>query len=658
VTVDGHALVSNVAYHPFGAPKSWNWGNGGTSVRAFDSDGRMTTHTLGSTTRTVSYDAASRIYQIDDGTPLTTNTYTYDTLDRLTSFISSATNQAYAYDLTGNRTQLTIGANTYTNTIASTSNRLTSTSGPAPAKTYTYDAAGNVTNVGTRPFIYRDDGRYSTVIAVPGFGMIPPVVLAGYAFNGIGQRVGKTGGSTVTPTIFVYDEAGRLLGEYDTGLGNPIREYIYLGDMLVGVLTNNAYVLDNTATATTVVGTWPTVMTGYTTVYGNSFRTHVAGTGTDSFTWTPTLPSSGSYRVYARWVAGTDRATNATYEITGTAGTTPVAVNQQLRDGEWVLLGTFAMAPGVGHNVKLTDNANGLVVADAVKFVPDNASTVYAVHTDHLNTPRLVVDQNQVAVWRWDQSDPFGNNTANQDPDGNSITFEFPLRFPGQYFDKETNLHYNYYRDYDPAVGRYTQSDPIGLAGGINTYGYVGGNPTGNFDPLGLAVYIMGNPAVAPVVAGSQDPTGYHLYLRLIPNDPTAFSNLSGWSVQSNGQISATLGGQPFGAGFNIPFGNLRSAPNEDPSNASFRQRVDPPCGMSDTQFINLLIQASASYKNNLPYSPLPSGRSFNSNGYVAGVLQATGVVPPPLNTSGAFQAPGYNKPIPLTPLYSPMCCR
>jgi RHS repeat-associated protein len=47
--------------------------------------------------------------------------------------------------------------------------------------------------------------------------------------------------------------------------------------------------------------------------------------------------------------------------------------------------------------------------------------------------------------------------------------FEFPLRYPGQYFDKETNLHFNYFRDYDPAIGRYTQSDPIGLRGGLNT---------------------------------------------------------------------------------------------------------------------------------------------------------------------------------------------
>jgi RHS repeat-associated protein len=63
---------------------------------------------------------------------------------------------------------------------------------------------------------------------------------------------------------------------------------------------------------------------------------------------------------------------------------------------------------------------------------------------------------------------------------------ENPLRYPGQYYDKETGLHYNYLRYYSPRVGRYITPDPIGLAGGNNPYVYVGNNPMNKIDPFGL----------------------------------------------------------------------------------------------------------------------------------------------------------------------------
>jgi RHS repeat-associated protein len=108
------------------------------------------------------------------------------------------------------------------------------------------------------------------------------------------------------------------------------------------------------------------------------------------------------------------------------------------------------------------------------------------VHTDHLNTPRLITNQTGQAVWRWDNTDPFGGNVPDENPSGLG-NFTCNLRLPGQYFDKETNLHYNYFRDYDPAIGRYIQSDPLGLLAGINTYAYVGGNPlTGRSGPTRL----------------------------------------------------------------------------------------------------------------------------------------------------------------------------
>jgi len=114
------------------------------------------------------------------------------------------------------------------------------------------------------------------------------------------------------------------------------------------------------------------------------------------------------------------------------------------------------------------------------------AVRVLYLHADHLGTPRLATDAQQRVVWRASYQS-FGAATANEDPDGDGHPTRLNLRLPGQYFDAETGTHYNYFRDYDPQLGRYLQSDPIGLDGGVNTYAYADANPMSAVDPLGLA---------------------------------------------------------------------------------------------------------------------------------------------------------------------------
>ncbi|WP_295628487.1 RHS repeat-associated core domain-containing protein [uncultured Nitrosomonas sp.] len=130
---------------------------------------------------------------------------------------------------------------------------------------------------------------------------------------------------------------------------------------------------------------------------------------------------------------------------------------------------------------------------------------VYTIHADHLNTPRVIVNASNIPVWRWGNVHAFGSNLPDEDPDGNSQLFEYHPRFPGQYFDKETNLHYNYFRYYEPETGRYISPDPIGLSGGLNIYGYALQNPLTYTDPTGEAVPALiaacaGNPACAAAV--------------------------------------------------------------------------------------------------------------------------------------------------------------
>jgi RHS repeat-associated protein len=183
--------------------------------------------------------------------------------------------------------------------------------------------------------------------------------------------------------------------------------------------------------------------------------------------------------------------------------------------------GASATSPVSGTGNVATNNqdanntgTNGNTAPPAAPTAKVNVEVFY-VHPDHLGTPRVITASTALAattgtgitspqtvnkaVWRWD-SDPFGSNaTANSAPNENPNTlsqvvgtatlpylFGFDLAFPGQKRDRETGKHYNYFRDYDPAVGRYVESDPVGLKGGLSTFGYVKASPLTKTDERGL----------------------------------------------------------------------------------------------------------------------------------------------------------------------------
>jgi RHS repeat-associated protein len=131
---------------------------------------------------------------------------------------------------------------------------------------------------------------------------------------------------------------------------------------------------------------------------------------------------------------------------------------------------------------------------DAPIAVIDGTTLTGYIVPDNLGTPRAITDSSGTVIWRWDQvtgstttggSAVFGQGSANTDPDGDGTHVTFNPRFPGQYFDAESGLHYNYFRDYEPGTGRYVQSDPIGLEGGSSTYRYADGAPISYLDPTG-----------------------------------------------------------------------------------------------------------------------------------------------------------------------------
>ena len=224
----------------------------------------------------------------------------------------------------------------------------------------------------------------------------------------------------------------------------------------------------------------------------------------NSVTWSPGLAAGGEYEVYAKWTAHANRATNAQYTVHHAAGDSTVTVNQRQNGGQWNLLGTFTL--DAASSITLTDQADGYVIADAIRLVGSTqgptGSGIFYIYTDHLGTPQQLTDESGTVVWSA-QYEPFGEAAVNEDPDGDGNPMVFNLRFPGQYYDEETGLHYNYFRDYDPGTGRYLTADPLGIirnpmalvipgAGYLieplnHLYVYVDGNPIGSFDSLGLA---------------------------------------------------------------------------------------------------------------------------------------------------------------------------
>ncbi len=240
VTYDGKPVIKNADYEPFGPVGEWTWGNDTTTApnkhtRYFDLDGRVGKIESGNgiDPSLIIYDAASRITALQKMTgaavdPAKSTTYGYDSLDRLTAVTPNVGNpnpmRGFTYDGVGNRVTSTVAGSTTNYGYGANSHRLNSLTG-AITKSYSYDADGNRINDGTSTWNYGGNNR-PTVIALAGTS-----IQAG--INALGQRVTKTVNGTVTR--FMYDEAGRLIGEYDLA-GKARQETLWFNDLPVAVI--------------------------------------------------------------------------------------------------------------------------------------------------------------------------------------------------------------------------------------------------------------------------------------------------------------------------------------------------------------------------------------------------------------------------------------
>jgi RHS repeat-associated protein len=311
-------------------------------------------------------------------------------------------------------------------------------------------------------------------------------------------------------------------------------------------------------------------------------------------TWTP--GQGGEYEIYANWADHSWRpttpinATDAKYTINHANGSDVITVNQQQAIGQWNLLGTFTLA--TNSTISLSADANGIVIADGIKLVPTGTTTVtpqvaglYYVHTDHLGTPQSLTDENQAIVWQAAYT-PFGKATILTN------TVENNIRFPGQYYDQETGLNYNYFRYYDPSLGRYITSDPIGLAGGINTYAYVGGNPLVYSDPNGLNAAWAWEAGWAAGTAAARSPWGKRA---------TMWAVDAAWDAMHSDAGQASTEKERRAAAYN----NYKSFAGRG------YQKTGDPCKdlKSKIEFHKKLSEMKKSFDTNFPNSKFPAGR-------------------------------------------------
>ncbi|MBL0125099.1 MAG: DNRLRE domain-containing protein [Betaproteobacteria bacterium] len=151
-------------------------------------------------------------------------------------------------------------------------------------------------------------------------------------------------------------------------------------------------------------------------------------------------------------------------------------------------------AAAYSYTAKAYDNDGGITTSAPINVTVTPPQALYYIHADQIGTPRAITkSSDNTKVWEWSNAESFGDNAPNEDPNATGTTFKYNLRFPGQFADVETGTSYNYFRDYDPSTGRYIESDPIGLGGGINTFAYAGNNPLFNTDRDGLDYWVEGS---------------------------------------------------------------------------------------------------------------------------------------------------------------------
>ncbi|NML43486.1 type IV secretion protein Rhs [Ramlibacter sp. G-1-2-2] len=555
---DPRNLATTYTRNGLGDAKALSSPDSGNSQYAFDAKGNVVSSTdaRGKTT-TLAYDALDRLVSISYPTG-TGTTFEYDggasptpaEAGELTKMTDASGQTTYAHDAMGRLTSktVTIGSRTFTVGYAwgdsgSALDKLTAITYPSGARVnYSYDPYGSVAGITVNPPNTNGAGTSATsVTLLSGIAYNADSQVTswqwsdgkartiGYDANGmvssytLGDPLGTGTAAGVLRTL-TRDAAGRITGYSHTNNGNPVTNldqsfgYDNLNRLtsqtLGAISTVYSYDDNGNRTSKTIGGT------SYTnTIAASSNRltqaSDVTGTASIAHDAAGNVTSDGTnsfaYSDRGRMVTASNAGGTVTYAYNGLelraskAGPTalvPTGAAYYVFDEAGQLLGEYdASGTPLYETAYLGTSPVGVLKQSGSAATNDVAMTVYNAYADQIDTVRLITRQDHAIVWRWDAAEAFGATAPDQNPSSLGV-FVFNQRFPGQVFDQETGLAQNWNREYNAKWGRYAQSDPIGLGGGINTFAYVEGDPLRRMDPRGEAGLIGAAGGVAVTVYG------------------------------------------------------------------------------------------------------------------------------------------------------------